>query len=473
VRNVLDLIKFGESETVEFKRSFDREVIETAVAMANRRGGYIIVGVRDDGEIIGVTLQRNTMVEWINEISQNTEPRIIPEIDKFEVNGKQIVVISVDESPIKPVMYRGRAYLRVNASNRKLGSREISELFEMSTGMSWDHYEVEASMADIDLDAVREFAKMARLNYGEGEILKKLHLVRDGKITRAALLLFGKEPQDVFMNAVVRVGRFKDSEIVDSVDVGGNLFRQVESVMEAVKKHLNRRFVIEDVRRKEVWDYPLNALREGIINAIIHRDYRRPEEIQIKIYDDHITIWNPGELPYDLKVEDLYREHHSHPRNKLIAEVFYLAGYIEKWGSGTLRILNAFKNAGLPEPRFEERGGGILLTFWKDIYNEDNLRKMGLNERQIKAVIYVKEHGRISNAEYQNITGIKKRQATEDLRILEEKGIFEKHGTTGRGTYYTIKGHKTGKRGMKGAPNGQKRGKNEVKMEQKGGESDV
>lgn len=440
MKDISKLLNNGESETVEFKKSFDREVIETVVAMANRRGGYILVGVKDNGKIIGVTVHQNTLVNWINEIAQNTEPKILPEIDMDNREGKTVVIISVDESPIKPVMYRGRAYLRVNASNRRLTSKEISELFEMSTGMSWDYYPVKATVDDLDFETVRKFSRMAKLDYGEMEILKKLHLLRGDKVTRAALLLFGKDPQEMFMNAVIRVGRFRDSEIIDSVDIKGNLFEQVENAMDTVKKHLNRKFVIEDLQRREVWDYPLEALREGLINAVIHRDYRRPEEIQIKIYDDHITIWNPGELPYDLSVEDLYKEHASHPRNRLIAEVFYLAGYIEKWGSGTLRILSAFKNAGLPEPRFEEKGTGVLLTFWKDIYNEENLRKIGLNERQIKAVLYVKEHGRITNANYREMFGVSNKTAYLELDDLVKRGILTKVGS-GRTVHYVLGGN--------------------------------
>ncbi len=440
MKDISKLLNNGESETVEFKKSFDREVIETVVAMANRRGGYILVGVKDNGKIIGVTVHQNTLVNWINEIAQNTEPKILPEIDMDNREGKTVVIISVDESPIKPVMYRGRAYLRVNASNRRLTSKEISELFEMSTGMSWDYYPVKATVDDLEFETVRKFSRMAKLDYGEMEILKKLHLLRGDKVTRAALLLFGKDPQEMFMNAVIRVGRFRDSEIIDSVDIKGNLFEQVENAMDTVKKHLNRKFVIEDLQRREVWDYPLEALREGLINAVIHRDYRRPEEIQIKIYDDHITIWNPGELPYDLSVEDLYKEHASHPRNRLIAEVFYLAGYIEKWGSGTLRILSAFKNAGLPEPRFEEKGTGVLLTFWKDIYNEENLRKIGLNERQIKAVLYVKEHGRITNANYREMFGVSNKTAYLELDDLVKRGILTKVGS-GRTVHYVLGGN--------------------------------
>ena len=434
----------GECETIEFKEKFGREAIETIVAMANTHGGYVLIGVRDDGDVVGMSIGKNTLANWANEISQNTEPRIIPQIERIKYGKKDIVIIRVDEHPVKPVFFRGRAYGRVGASNRRMSQREITEMFESSTGTSWDYYTVDESPDILEEEAIRRFAKMAKLErYGIDEILRKLHLVRGGKPTRAAVLLFGINVQDIFMNAVVRVGRFKDSEILDSVDIGGNLFSQVEDTLNAVKKHLSRRFIIKEARREEIWDYPLIALREGIINAIIHRDYRRPEEIQIKIYDDHLTIWNPGTLPFDLTVEDLYREHPSHPRNKLIAEVFYLAGYIEKWGSGTLRVIASLRERGLPEPKFSMVGEGFLLEFWKDMLNEEYLRSLGLNDRQIKAVMYTKERGKITNKEYQEINDVSRQTASRDLAEMVNKGILLQMGTAGRGSYYVLNASKT------------------------------
>ena len=144
-------------------------------------------------------------------------------------------------------------------------------------------------------------------------------------------------------------------------------------------------------------------------------------------------------------------EHFSKPRNRLIAMVFYYAGLIERWGTGTKRMVELCKKQGLPEPEFKEFGNGFSVVFYKDIYNEENLRKLGLNERQIKAVLYVKERGKITNAEYQKVAGIKKRQTSEDLKQLEKIGIFQRIGTTGKGVYYILKGHKRSETSTKGA----------------------
>jgi ATP-dependent DNA helicase RecG len=314
-------------------------------------------------------------------------------------------------------------------------------------GKTWDSISFESDLSEIDLPTIEIFKNLAKNRIPSIEQFDSIEKIflnlklfdENKKITNAGILLFGKDPQKKFISATVRVGRFKNStHIIDTVIIQGNLFKQVDDVMNAIKKHLNVMFEIKGILREDVWDYPLEALREAVINALIHRDYLSPAEIQIKIYDDKIWIWNPGKLPAQIKLEELKKEHSSYPRNPLIANVFYLAGFIERWGSGTKRVVELCKEYGLPEPEYKEEFEGFSVYFYKDIYTEENLRKMGLNERQIKSVIYVKEKGKITNKEYQIINGIKERMATIELNELVEKGIFQKFGKTGKGTFYTI-----------------------------------
>jgi ATP-dependent DNA helicase RecG len=149
------------------------------------------------------------------------------------------------------------------------------------------------------------------------------------------------------------------------------------------------------------------------------------------------------------------KEHKSVIRNKLIAQIFYDIGHIEKYGSGTIKIIDVCKRGGIPLPEFKEVSGGFSVVLRKDIYTEEYLRNLGLNERQIKAFAYVKEKGKITNKEYQELCGVRKRQATDDLKELENKAIIERVGITGKGTYYILKGRQGGERGSKGAPKGQ------------------
>jgi ATP-dependent DNA helicase RecG len=239
------------------------------------------------------------------------------------------------------------------------------------------------------------------------------------------------------------VGRFKDSNIFDTVISEGNLFNQVEKAVEAIKKHLNVRFEIKELARQDVWDYPLDAIREALINAVIHKDYSSAAEIQVKIYDDRIWFWNPGSLPEQLNIADLKKEHSSYPKNPLIANAFYLVGLIEHWGSGTKRIVDLCRGQNLREPEFKEEQGGIGVWFYKnaDVYGEENLEEMGLNERQIKAVMYVKERGKITNSEYMNLANVSRQTATRDLSKLVKSKVLKRKGIVGKGAEYFLMTH--------------------------------
>jgi ATP-dependent DNA helicase RecG len=216
-------------------------------------------------------------------------------------------------------------------------------------------------------------------------------------------------------------------------------------LLKEVPDQLNHKFFtrpvdFEGLQRIEKGEYPVAALREMLLNALVHRDYMG-SMVQIRMYDNRFSIWNEGFLPQGLTLEALKRQHPSRPRNPLIAEVCFKGGYIDAWGRGTLKIINSCREAGLPEPEMKEQDGGMLVTLFKDIITEEQLQKKGLNERQVRAALYVKEKGSISNTEYQKMTKVSKATATRDLTELVEKfDLFKKSGVTGVGTNYTLKG---------------------------------
>ena len=442
------LINRGESENVEFKASFTKEVFETAGAFANTKGGVVVIGVSDSGEIKGIRTGKETLKDWVNQISQLTEPRIVPEIDISDINGKSVTVIWIKEFPLKPVSVRGRYYRRVGNSNRVMTPQEIAQMHLNTTGTSLDAFPAANTVIDdIDMGKVNIYIQQANAA-GRRKItdidkplkaLEKLELVKGGRPTLAAILLFGKTPQEKVLQATVHCGRFKqETVIIDDKLIGGTAIEQIEEIMDFIRKNINVRFVITGKpARDQIWDYPLEALREAVVNAVCHRDYADNADIQLKIYDDRLTIWNPGGLPPGMTIDELYNPNHSSkPRNKLLAQIFYDVELIERYGSGIQRIIDSCKKAGLPVPLFEEKFGGFLVVFNKDIYTEEHLKGLGINERQIKAVMYVKEKGRITNKEYQELTGVKERFATIELNDLVRKKILKKHGITGRGTYY-------------------------------------
>jgi len=442
------LIRSGESETVEFKASFDKEILETSVSFANTKGGAILIGISDKGDIKGAQIGKETLKDWANQISQATEPLIIPEIEIEEIDRKKIAVIRIKEFPIKPVSLKGRCFRRVKNSNRVMQPHEIAEMHLHSTGMSWDKLTVANASADIiDVEKVRRYIESARdagrrkISADENPLqaLQKLELIKDGRPTWASILLFYRYPQQFLSQAVIHCGKFKEETIViDDRMIEGTLTEQIEEAMDFIRKNISVKFVMTGKpAREEIWDYPLEALREAVINAVCHRDYTVPSNTEVRIYDDKLIVWNPGGLPLGLTLEDLYRPHPSILRNKGIGGIFYDVGLIEQWGSGIDKMRKACEKAGIPEPKFEEHQG-FRVIFRKDIYTEEYLQKLGLNERQIKAVMYVKEKGKITNKEYRGMFEITDRMALIDLSGLCEKKIFERMGRTGRKTKYIL-----------------------------------
>ncbi|MBE8540162.1 ATP-binding protein [Geoglobus acetivorans] len=443
-----------ENRDVEFKRKWDDEYLKTLCAFANADGGMMFVGVDDDGNPVEVKDLKKLLEDLPNKIKNKLG--ILASVSLEKIRGKEVIKIEVHPSDV-PISYNGKFYLRTGSTVQEINGNELIRFILKKQNLTWDAIPSEAGIDEIDEKTVQKFKKLAKERLPEisdedsiEKILQNLELLKDGKLTNAGVLLFGKNPQKYIINAGARAGRFRTStDITDTVDVRGNLFEQVDGLMDAIKKHISVRFEIEGVERRDVWDYPLPALREAVINALIHRDYLEPGDIQIKIYDDRIWFWNPGKLPEGLTVDMLKREHPSIPRNRLLATVFYFAGLIEKWGSGTKRIVELCKEQGLPEPDFKEEMGGFSVVFYKDIYTEEHLRKLGLNERQIKAVMYVKERGRITNKEYRELCKVSERTATRDLSHLVSVGIFRQIGTTGRGTEYKLSRHNDAKDAIK------------------------
>ena len=446
-----DLIKYPESQAIEYKLFWRDEYLKIICAFANTEGGELVIGVDDNRKIVGIMNAKKLLEDLPNKIRNKLG--ITPLVTVEKKGKKEIIFIKVSPSSV-PVSYNGKYYVRSGSTTQELKGSELIHLLLKKTGKTWDRLPCEANSSDIESSAVEDFKNLAKdripsiskLDSTE-KIFVNLDLITDNKVmTNAAVLLFAKKPQKFFISAKARVGRFKTStDIIDTVIAEGHLFKQLETIIEAIKKHLNVRFEIKGIRREDIWDYPIEAIREAVINALIHKDYSSTAEIQIRIYDDKIWIWNPGKLPPQLTVDDLKKEHSSYPRNPLIANAFYFAGFIERWGSGTRRIVDLCKAQGLPEPEYKEEEGGFSVWFYKDIYTEENLRKMGLNERQIKAVIYVKQRGKITNKEYRRVCNTSERTATRDLSELVSIRIFEQKGITGRGTEYILRRQKDAK----------------------------
>lgn len=438
------LLTSGETETVEFKESLNESFYKNISSFANSKGGMIILGADKNGNIKGIESSSRFLEDLTNRIVNKLS--LYPDIETIDIKGKRVIAVKVVRS-VYPVSYEGRYYERVGNTTREINKEKFKAL--LLRGKPWDSITGGFSLKEIDPETVHRFISLAvdknrladvSLKESPDVILKKLDLISDGKMTNGAVLLFGKNPQKHFINLCVRIGRFKtETVIIDDKWVKGNLFHQFEETLNILKQFISVRYEIKDIQREDIWDYPIPALREAVLNALIHRDYFNIANFTlIKVYDDHIWISNPGGLPEGITIDELKKPHKSYVRNPLIAKTFYLTGNIEQYGSGTIRMTEWMKEAGLPEPEFKEEMGGFSVYFYKDIYTEENLKKMELNERQIKAVMYVKEKGKITNKEYQEIADVSKPTATRDFTELVEKNIFGIKGKGKRDFHYIL-----------------------------------
>lgn len=448
-----------ENQNTEFKQSWRDEHLKSICAFANTHGGTLFVGKDDIGNVMGISNIKKLLDDIPNQIKNSLG--IVAEVNSKKIEGKEIIIVKI--KPAKsPVSHKGKFYKRSGSTTQELNGSELQSFLLEKNNIAWESViEESASLSDIDEKTIEQFKNLAKKRFAAASeessitrLLEKLHLIKGKKLTRAAILLFGKDPQKFYPSAYVRIGRFKDDVTFLSMDdIKGNLFQQASGTMEIlIKKYLYSDIKIEGLYREDHLEIPEPSLREAIVNAIVHKDYS-DGTTQIKLYPDYVSIWNNGELTSKLTIEKLKKRHPSFPRNELIAETFFKAGLIEKWGYGTVKIIDECVKAGLPDPVFEQDAGGMQVTFLKSILNEDYLKRLQLNDRQIKAVLYVKEFGKITNSEYQQLTSASKRTVTSDFQILTEKDILLKVGATGKGTQYILQ---RGSKGAKGANKGHK-----------------
>ncbi|MBM4176814.1 MAG: DeoR family transcriptional regulator [Ignavibacteria bacterium] len=443
----------SENQNMEYKPSWRDDYLKTVCALANTRGGTLFIGKDDNGTPIDLPDYNRLMEDIPNKIRNHLG--ITAEVKLQELNQIHFIEIFIQPYTVA-ISYHGKYYIRVGTTTTELTGNSLTEFLLRKSGQTWDNViEERATLEDIDPGSVSIFLEVAkranRLPETEGltkiELLQKLRLAEGEKLKRAAIILFGKDPGKFYPNISVKIGRFgkDDSDLKYQEVEEGNIIKLIQEV----PNQLNRKFftkpiAFEGMQRIEKGEYPVAALREMLLNALVHRNYLG-STIQIRMYEDKFSIWNEGTLPEGLTFEALKRQHPSRPRNPIIADVCFKGGYIEAWGSGTLRIINSCKEAFLPEPEFIEIDGGVRVTVFKDFLTEEQLKKLGLNERQIKAVMYVKENGSISNNEYQMLCGVSERTATRDLTELVALNVLQQIGKTGKGTKYILSRHKDAK----------------------------
>ncbi|TNF41447.1 MAG: winged helix-turn-helix transcriptional regulator [Bacteroidetes bacterium] len=447
LQELKNTIESGESEKVEFKTSFTDAVIETLVAFSNCKGGSVLIGIDDHATIKGIQTGKETIAKWINEIKIKTSPSIVADITLQALEEKLVAVISVSEYPVKPVSFKGKYYRRISKSNHLMGTDEIAIQHLKTLNSSWDYFpDPYHSTDDISIEKVNLFLNKSGFQVKLGltplESLVKLEMIRNGSLTLGAYLLFVK---DFCLITDVQVGRFKSpTTIIDSVSLNTDLFAEVDEIMAFIKKHLMVEYIITgNPERTERFDYPIEAIREIVINMVVHRDYRDSSASIVKIFDDRIEFYNPGKLYGGITINDLLSGNYSSKtRNKLIARAFKEVGLIERYGSGIMRTRKICDEYGVKMPLFEEWSQGFRVILFKEKVSEikndlENDLKENLSEREKSILKEIKQKPKITQNELSQIIGISPKNIRINIKSLKDKGFLERIGAD-KGGYWSV-----------------------------------
>lgn len=373
----------GESETVELKKSTANltRAAETLCGMLNAAGGFVLFGVTDAGEVVGQTVTDATLRE-VAAVLRELEPEAPVRIERVPIReGREVLALVATPMPGRgPWAYRGRAYRRVGPTTSPMSRSEyVRQLLTEGAGVTeWErlpalHHGIEDLDHQEILRSVRLGIEAGRLPEDTGstlpDILDRFRLRQDGRLLNAAVVLFSASPLPDYPQCGIRLARFATTnkdEFIDNRQEQGHAFLLLEEAMAFFRRHLSisGRFHADRIERVDTPEYPVLALREAVVNALIHRSYvDAGGAVSVAIFADRLEIWSDGGLPFGQRPEDLKRAHTSRPRNPLIANVFFRRGLIEAWGRGTQKIIELCVAAGHPEPEFAVQAGAVVVTF--------------------------------------------------------------------------------------------------------------
>ncbi len=431
------------------------ELAETLVAFANADGGTIYVGVDEEGRPTG-DLFPEDFAEVLGQAEMRCRPPVVVEWQQVESGGAFVVTIRVQRSPEIHTLEDGRVLVRTGAENRPLRGDEVRQL---ASSRSAGDYEAEivpaASRADFDETVVRQFIEKWEERQGRpltrpvDDLLQEMGgLTIDGRPTVAGILLFGKQPQRFIPRSGLLFIRFEGTEMRAQsgepgygrrVEVKGPLPQIVTHTWELLQEELKVGAVVRSLQREERWAYPPTAIREALVNAVAHRDYRlRGRSIEVRLFSDRLEIVSPGGLPGFITIENIVDEHFS--RNPRIVNGLFQWRYIEELGLGVDLMIEEMVKAGHPPPEFRETPFSFTVIFRRaQEHPPIRFANLTMNERQAKAVAFVERTGRITNRDYRQLCpGVSAETLRLDLVDLVKKGVLLKVGAK-RGTYYILK----------------------------------
>ena len=458
--DIKEIVKNGENKTIEFKEIIpnSKKISQTAVAFANGAGGKILIGITDDRKIVGIDEKQDIfkIIDDLNTIIYDScYPNINADIYTENKDNKTILVIEVFPGNLKPYYIKSMGkengvYIRVGASNRKASYENILELERQRRNITFDEeIDWDLEYEDLNLDFLKKKFKENGKDFSEEKLLNLGLIKKNGndlKVTRGLGIILG-----LYENTNINCARFKGKTMdifLDKKEFTGDIFGKIENIQMFLSNHLNISSKFENFQRKDILEIPMLALREGIINAIVHRDYsNQGRDIKIGIYDDVVEIVSPGGLPSTLTIEQIYSGR-SEIRNRVLARIFKELNFIEKWGSGINRMINLCKEVNLKVPEIKETGDSIVLTFYRT-ENSAGLvpdsaglvpdsaglvpDKNNLSDTELKVFGIIED--RTTRKYIQDKLSFSERMIRKTLNILQEKGLIEKVGK-GPATYY-------------------------------------
>jgi len=437
----------SESQNIEFKSNWRDEFLKWICGFANANGGTIYIGKDDAGNVVNLQDAKKLLEEIPNKVRDTLG--ILVDVNLREHEHGKFLEIIVERYPY-PVNYKGQYHYRSGSTKQELKGAALDKFLLQKKGKRWDGVPVpHISTNDLKQETFEFFRKRAlrsqrideeNLADSNDHLIDNLQLKEDKFLKRAAVLLFHPNPEKFITGVYIKIGYFEsDSDLRFQDEIHGNLLEQIEKTTELLfTKYIKALISYEGIHRLETFEYPKEAIREALLNAVAHKDYSGGVPIQISVYKDKIMIWNEGQLPENWTIETLLDKHSSKPFNPDIANALFRSGYIESWGRGIAKMTEQCLKYGLPSPLFFFKSSGFWVEFRKDIYNEKHLQSLDLNERQVKAVLYTKEKGKITNSDYQTLNEISRETATRDLKELIDKQLIKPSGQKGAGAFYTL-----------------------------------
>jgi len=458
IADVQALAKQGEGVDIEFKKSTGEldAAARSLCAMLNAGvTGRVLFGVTPAGQVRGQQVSEKTLEEIASALAK-IRPAVSPTVERIRMpSGVEVLAVelALPAQASGPFLYDGRAFIRKLNTTRAADYDELLSRFRdrVWSERSWDSLPADGvTLADLDDDeigaAVADGQRSARIPAGSStstaEVVLRLNLLTEGKVTRAAALVFGRSRPGALLRCDLRLARFAGVDkqrFLDNQQFAGNLCQALEAASTFVGRHTQvaSTFVPGKLQRVDTPEYPTSAVREALVNAFAHRDYSAVGgAVSVGIYSDRLEIESTGALPFGLRLEELEKSHQSRPRNPLIAHVFYVRGWIESWGRGMELMAAESQRVGCRAPQFEVGASSFLVRLFPRGVTTSDVRgsAAGLRERVLAEL---RAAGELSSSELAARAEVSSRSLQRVLSALVEEGMIIARGR-GRARRYAL-----------------------------------